>query len=177
MQIDLEMSFIIREDIMGLMEWLVKEILTAAYKGLPDCPFVRMSTRCTASAWTRRARATVTSWRTLTARSKSVSSCRSGLHWQSRTPRSTVTAAGFVLSTQNLALVVASRGKDMVELEKVAKRASKTAGAFVVKVEGVKQWKSSLANKLSAAAIDQLNERLGAEEVTSSSSRSAPISK
>ncbi|POM64942.1 Aspartate-tRNA ligase, partial [Phytophthora palmivora] len=54
--------------------------------------------------------------------------------------------------------------KDIDELEKVAKRASKTAGAFVVKVEADKQWKSSLAKKLSASEIEQLTERLDAEE-------------
>ncbi|KAE9129255.1 hypothetical protein PF005_g5214 [Phytophthora fragariae] len=151
------MSFVTREDIMGQTERLVKEIWMAVYKGLLDRPFVRIAFDDAMHSFgvDKPDMRYGIELEDVTTLSKSLNSCRSGLHGQSRSLRS----------------------PDMDELEKVAKLASKMVGAFVVKVKGIKQWKSSLANTLFSAAIDQRNERLGAEEVMSSSSRPAPISK
>ncbi|KAE9128072.1 hypothetical protein PF010_g4646 [Phytophthora fragariae] len=149
------MSFVTREDIMGQTERLVKEIWMAVYKELLDRPFVRIAFDDAMHSFG------VDKPDMRYVKIPTIASMRGGVRAITAKSR---TSGGF------------SR-KDMDELEKVAKLASKMVGAFVVKVKGIKQWKSSLANTLFSAAIDQRNERLGAEEVMSSSSRPAPISK
>ncbi|KAG6952248.1 hypothetical protein JG688_00013368 [Phytophthora aleatoria] len=164
-QIDLEMSFVTRDDIMNLMERLVKEIWKAAGKELPDRPFVRMAFDEAMHRF-----------------GVDKPDTRYGIELQhvddllqecefapfktalaNNNPK-THSKRGVVraINAKSLASGGFSR-KDMDELEKVAKRASKT-GAFVVKVEAGQHWKSSLAKKLSASEIEQLNERLDAEE-------------
>ncbi|KAL4171841.1 hypothetical protein KRP22_007019 [Phytophthora ramorum] len=165
-QIDLEMSFVTREDVMNLMERLVKQIWKAAHKELPDRPFVRMAFDEAMHRFgvdkpdTRYG-----------IELKDVGDLLDGCEFppfktalanknpKIRNKRGVVRA----INAKSLASGGFSR-KDMDELEKVAKRSSKSAGAFVVKVEGGKQWKSSLAKKLSLSEIDQINERLDAEE-------------
>ncbi|KAL3662266.1 hypothetical protein V7S43_012594 [Phytophthora oleae] len=165
-QIDLEMSFVTREDVMALMERLVKQIWKSADKELPDRPFVRMAFDEAMHRF-----------------GVDKPDTRYGIELKDVddllqecefAPFKTALAIknpkihskrGVVRAINAKAL--ASSGfsrKDMDELEKVAKRASKTAGAFVVKVEADKQWKSSLAKKLSPSEIEMLNERLDAEE-------------
>ncbi|KAG7378567.1 aspartyl-tRNA synthetase 2, mitochondrial [Phytophthora pseudosyringae] len=165
-QIDLEMSFVTREDVMNLMERLVKEIWRAADKELPDRPFVRMAFDETMHRF-----------------GVDKPDTRYGIELKDVddllqdcdfAPFKTALAdknpkihskRGVVraINAKSLASGGFSR-KDIDELEKAAKRASKTASAFVVKVEADKQWKSSLAKKLAASEIEQLNERLDAEE-------------
>ncbi|KAE8994664.1 Aspartate--tRNA(Asp/Asn) ligase [Phytophthora fragariae] len=165
-QIDLEMSFVTCEDVMGLMERLVKEIWKAADKELPDRPFVRMAFddamhRFGVDKPDTRYGIELQDVDDLLQECEFVP-FRTALAVKNpkiHSKRGVVRA----INAKSLASGGFSR-KNMDELEKVAKRASKTAGAFVVKVEAGKQWKSSLAKKLSAAEIDQLNERLDAEE-------------
>ncbi|KAK1931405.1 Aspartate--tRNA(Asp/Asn) ligase [Phytophthora citrophthora] len=165
-QIDLEMSFVTREDVMELMERLVKQIWKSADKELPDRPFVRMAFD--------EAMHRFGVDKPDTRYGVELRDVDDLLHECEFAPFKAALAIknpkihskrGVVRAINAKAL--ASGGfsrKDMDELEKVAKRASKSAGAFVVKVEADKQWKSSLAKKLSPSEIEQLNERLNAEE-------------
>ncbi|CAH0479848.1 unnamed protein product [Peronospora belbahrii] len=162
-QIDLEMSFVTREDIMHLVERLVKEIWKAAGKELRDRPFVRM----TFDEAMHRFGVDKPDTR-YGIELQDVGDLLEGCEF---VPLNTVFAKsrynkrGVIraINAKNLARSALSR-KEINELEMVAKRASSTAVAFVVKVEAEKQWKSSLRKKLSALEMDQLNDRLGAEE-------------
>ncbi|RMX69264.1 hypothetical protein KXD40_007643 [Peronospora effusa] len=165
-QIDLEMSFVSREDIMHLVERLLKEIWKSADKELPDRPFVRMAFDEAMHRF-----------------GVDKPDTRYGIELQDVddllqgcgfAPFKTALANSHTrvynnrgviraINAKNLASGAFSR-KEIDELENVAKRASNSAGAFVVKVDAGKQWKSSLAKKLSVYEIDQLNERLDAEE-------------
>uniref|UniRef100_M4C0U6 Aminoacyl-transfer RNA synthetases class-II family profile domain-containing protein n=1 Tax=Hyaloperonospora arabidopsidis (strain Emoy2) TaxID=559515 RepID=M4C0U6_HYAAE len=165
-QIDLEMSFVTREDVMHLIERLVKEIWKAADKELPDRPFVRM----TFDEAMHRFGVDKPDTRygiELQDVDDLLQGCEFGpfkmaladRHVKIDSKRGVVRAinAKFLSST-------GFSRKDIDELEKVAKRTSSIASAFVVKVGSDKQWKSSLAKHLSTSEIDQLNERLDASE-------------
>ncbi|ETN23498.1 aspartate-tRNA ligase [Phytophthora nicotianae INRA-310] len=164
-QIDLEMSFVTREDVMSLMERLVKEIWKAAGKELPGRPFVRMAFdeamhRFGADKPDTRYGIELKDVDDLLQDCEFVPFKTALMNKNPKIhgKRGVVRA----INTKSLASDGFSR-KDMDELEKVAKRASQI-GAFVVKVEAGNKWKSSLAKKLSASEIEQLNERLDAEE-------------
>ncbi|GMF41019.1 unnamed protein product [Phytophthora fragariaefolia] len=165
-QIDLEMSFVTRKDVMELMERLVKTIWKAADKELPDRPFVRMAFdeamhRFGVDKPDTRYGTELKDVDDLLLECEFVpfKTALADKENKIRSKRGVVRA----INAKSLASGGFSR-MDIDELEKVAKRASKAAGAFVVKVEAGNTWKSSLAKKLSTAEIDQLNERLDAEE-------------
>ncbi|KAG2519831.1 hypothetical protein JM16_005859 [Phytophthora kernoviae] len=165
-QIDLEMSFVTREDVMGLMERLVKEIWKAAGKELPDRKFICMPFN---EAMHRFGvdKPDTRYGIELQDADDLLQDCEFGpfqtmianRNHKMHSKRGVIRA----INAKSLASNGFSR-KDIDELEKTSKRASKTAGAFVVKVEANKQWKSSLAKKLSPTEIEQLTERLDAEE-------------
>lgn len=164
-QIDLEMSFVQQDDVMDVIERLVKQIWKSAGKELPSKPFIRMGF---AEAMHRFG--------------VDKPDTRYGLELQDVSDllqNTTFQPFQQVLSDQSAqtpstrgvvrainAKGLASQGfsrKDIDELEKTARRLSKN-GVFVVKVEGDKQWKSSFAKNLSEFEIEHLNERLDAEE-------------
>uniref|UniRef100_K3WJ49 Aminoacyl-transfer RNA synthetases class-II family profile domain-containing protein n=1 Tax=Globisporangium ultimum (strain ATCC 200006 / CBS 805.95 / DAOM BR144) TaxID=431595 RepID=K3WJ49_GLOUD len=166
-QIDLEMSFIKREDIMDVIERLVKEIWKSAGKELPAKPFTRMNFQEAMHRFgvdkpdTRYG-----------LELQDVSDLLQGTTFQpfqqvleknGRT-KTTPSSKGVVraINAKGLASQGFSR-KDMDELERTAKRLSKN-GVFVVKVEANTTWKSSFAKKLTEAEIEQLNARLDAED-------------
>lgn len=166
-QIDLEMSFVQQDDVMDVIERLVKQIWQSAGKPLPDKPFTRMAF---AEAMHRFG--------------VDKPDTRYGLELQDvsdvlrdtafppfqqvladpskkKTTRST---RGVVraINAKELAAQGFSR-KDMDDLEKTAKRLAES-GVFVAKVEGGGQWKSSFGKKLADAEVAQLNARLDAQE-------------
>lgn len=164
-QIDLEMSFVQQDDVMDVIERLVKKIWKSAGKELPAKPFIRMGF---AEAMHRFG--------------VDKPDTRYGLELQDVSDvlqNTTFQPFQQVLSDQSAktssskgvvrainATGLASQGfsrKDIDDLEKTAKRLSKN-GVFVVKVEADQQWKSSFAKKLSESEIEQLNVRLDAEE-------------
>ncbi|KAG7396133.1 aspartyl-tRNA synthetase 2, mitochondrial [Phytophthora boehmeriae] len=165
-QIDLEMSFVTREDVMELMERLVKEIWKAADKELPDRKFVRMSFNEAVHRYGVDKPDTRYGIE-LQDVDDLLQDCEFGPFQTAIADRNPKihSKRGVVraINAKSLASNGFSR-KDTDELDKAAKRASKTASAFVVKVEANKQWKSSLAKKLSPTEIEQLTERLDAEE-------------
>lgn len=164
-QIDLEMSFVKREDIMDVIERLVKAIWKSAGKELPAKAFTRMDFNEAMHRF-----------------GVDKPDTRYGLELQdvsdllqdttfqpfhqvlSDQSKKTPSTQGVVraINAKGLASQGFSR-KDMDDLEKAAKRLSKS-GFFVVKVEAKKAWKSSFAKKLTEAEIEQLNARLDAEE-------------
>lgn len=163
-QIDLEMSFVKRDDIMNVIEQLVKQIWKAADKDLPAKPFLRMSFREAMHRF-----------------GVDKPDTRYGLELQDVSDLlqatvfpvfqhalsikgSTQAKTGVVraINAKGLALQGFSR-KDSDEIEKTAKRLSKS-GVIVVKVEDDAQWKqSSFVKQLSRNEIEQLNERLQVE--------------
>ena len=165
-QIDLEMSFVSREDIMHLVERLVKEVWRAADKELPDRPFVRM----TFDEAMHRFGVDKPDTR-YGIELQNVDDLLQGCEFA---PFKTALANSHTKVYNNRGVIRAINAKSLAsgtfsrkeidELESVAKRACNFADAFVVKVNAGKQWKSLLAKKLSAREIDQLNERLDAEE-------------
>ncbi|RLN93520.1 hypothetical protein BBJ28_00019036, partial [Nothophytophthora sp. Chile5] len=165
-QVDLEMSFVTREDVMELMERLVKEIWKAAGRELPAHRFVRMAFdeamhRFGVDKPDTRYGLELQDVNDLLQECEFTPFQAALANSNSKVP----SKRGVVRAINAKALATGGFSrKDIDELEKTAKRASKTAGAFVVKVEAGKQWKSSLAKKLSASEIDQLTERLDAEE-------------
>ncbi|CAI5744309.1 unnamed protein product [Peronospora destructor] len=165
-QIDLEMSFVSHEDIMNLVERLVKEIWKAADKELSDRPFVRMAFdeamhRFGVDKPDTRYGIELQDVDDLLQECEFApfKMALANSHTKVYNNRGVVRA----INAKNLANGAFSR-KEIDDLENVAKRVSNTAGTFVVKVDAGKQWKSSLAKKLSAYEIDQLNKRLDAKE-------------
>ncbi|TMW55432.1 hypothetical protein Poli38472_010314 [Pythium oligandrum] len=157
-QIDVEMSFIKQEDIMGLIERLVKTIWKAAGMELSTTAFPRMRFQ---EAMHRYGvdKPDTRYGLELQDVGDLLASTEFG-HFQTALSgkRGTVRA----INAKALALNGFSR-KELDELEKTARRLSKI-GLFVVKVEDdVTQWKSSFAKKLSASEIERLNERLNVE--------------
>lgn len=164
-QIDVEMSFVTREDIMDLMERLIKHIWKAGGHELPESAFVRMNF---AEAMHRFG--------------VDKPDTRYGLELQDVDDiLSGTTFAPFqsALESNASVKVPSKRGvirainakslgvdgfsrKDMDELEKVAKRLAK-CGVFVAKVEDNNEWKSSIAKKLTSGEMDQLAARLDAQ--------------
>ncbi|KAI9915740.1 hypothetical protein PsorP6_006879 [Peronosclerospora sorghi] len=165
-QIDLEVSFVTREDVMHLIERLIKKIWEAAGKDLPDRPFPRISFDEAMHRFgvdkpdTRYAME-------LQDVDDLLDGCdfapfkalRDSCHAKNSSKRNVIRA----INAKSLARHGFTR-KEIDELEKVAKRASSTVGVFVVKVEAGKYWKSSLSKKISASEMKQLNERLDAQE-------------
>jgi aspartyl-tRNA synthetase len=158
-QIDIEMSFVKQDDLMGLVERMVKKIWTAAGKPLGDTAFPRM-------AFTE----------AMHRFGVDKPDTRFGLELQD--VHDVVQQSAFPPFQQALATgktgtvrainakCLAANGfsrKDLDELEKTAKRLG-TTPVFVVKVDADRQWKASLAKKLSTAEMEALNERLDAEE-------------
>ncbi|CEG44518.1 aspartate-trna ligase [Plasmopara halstedii] len=165
-QIDLEMSFVTREDVMELVERLVKEIWKSAGKNLPDRKFKRMTLKEAMNRFgvdkpdTRFGielqdvddilqECEFTPFKTAIANKDSKSFDNSGVI--------------RAINAKSLASGRFSR-KDIDELKMVAKRGSKTSSIFVVEVQTDKKWKSSLTTKLTESAINQLNTRLDAKE-------------
>ncbi|CAI5713001.1 unnamed protein product [Hyaloperonospora brassicae] len=166
-QIDLEMSFVTREDVMHLVERLVKQMWKAADKELPDRPFVRM----TFDEAMHRFGVDKPDTRygiELQDVDDLLQGCEFGPFKTALADRPVkVHSKRGVVRAINAKCLSCGAGvsrKDIGELEKAAKRASSTAAAFVVKVKPGKQWQSSLAKHLSTFEIDQLNERLDAAE-------------
>uniref|UniRef100_A0AAV1TQK5 Aminoacyl-transfer RNA synthetases class-II family profile domain-containing protein n=1 Tax=Peronospora matthiolae TaxID=2874970 RepID=A0AAV1TQK5_9STRA len=165
-QIDLEMSFVTREDVMHLIERLVKEIWKSANKELPDRPFARM----TYDEAMHRFGVDKPDTRygiELQDVDDLLQGCEFGPLKTALADRHVkIDSKRGVVRAINAKLLLSTgfSRKDIDELEKVAKRTSSVASAFVVKVGSDKQWKASLAKHLSTSEIDQLNERLDAKE-------------
>ncbi|DAZ99494.1 TPA: hypothetical protein N0F65_001679 [Lagenidium giganteum] len=158
-QIDLEMSFVKQQDILELIEALVKTIWAAADSPLPAKPFPRMHFREAMHRY-----------------GVDKPDTRYGLELQDvsdalRTTEFTLfqnalnSPKGVVraINAKHLARDGFSR-KDIDNLEKTAKQFQPKSTLLVVKVEGEeRQWKSSFAKKLSSEQIDALNDALDVE--------------
>lgn len=167
-QIDLEMSFVQQDDVMDVIERLVKQIWAAAGKALPSTAFPRMGF---AEAMHRFGVDKPDTRYGLELRDVS-----DVLESTAFAPFATVlrdASASVAPSRKGVVRAINAKRlgangfsrKDVDELERVSKRLSSDgSGVFVVKVERERAWKSSLGKKLSTAEVAALTERLDAQD-------------